>query len=756
MKKYLVLLIGLFACLACEQEPSNGPEATTETLDHRQGTAMMVDSINAIKARINFRQHPYESSLKLAILEPEVQQANQQGGLNLQLLFEYFQTLLRAGQTDKAIKGIEQLIRTYPAQAEITEQTRVLHETWAIAYLRLAEQTNCSQNHNEESCLFPIQGKGIHLDQNPSRRAILLYEKLLAVFPDDLNSRWLLNLAYMTVDGYPGQVPAQWLISPDKFRSEAQLASFPNIAMHLGIDVNDLAGGSIVDDFNNDGLLDIVASSWDLNGSIRLFINNGQGGFTDQTAAAGLSQVTGGLNMIQADYNNDGNLDFYVIRGAWSGFDWMGQLPNSLLQNNGDGTFSDVTIMAGMYAAQPTQSAVWTDYDADGWLDLFVANETHANQERHPCQFFRNNGDGTFTDVAPSMSMNFSIYAKGVIAGDINNDNLPDLYLSILNGPNRLLINNGGTSATDWSFADISQQANVQKPFGSFPTWFFDYDNDGDEDIFVASYDEYALKQQAAEVAADYLGAPIQSEYPRLYRNDGEGRFTDVTVERKLDRVLSTMGCNFGDLDNDGYNDFYLGTGAPDFRSVVPNRMFKNNGGQAFLDVTTAGNFGHVQKGHGVSFADLDNDGDQDVHAVMGGAVSGDVFQNAFYENPGNDNHWVTLRLVGNKSNRSAIGARIKLRVQHEGGGEHFVYHTVNSGGSFGANSLQAEVGLGASVADLQLSVDWPDGAVGFVDYGSIPFDQVLELKEGAEALQPVQLPRIEFPHSGGDHQHHH
>ena len=127
------------------------------------------------------------------------------------------------------------------------------------------------------------------------------------------------------------------------------------------------------------------------------------------------------------------------------------------------------------------------------------------------------------------------------------------------------------------------------------------------------------------------------------------------------------MGANFGDLDNDGWLDFYLGTGYPDYEGLIPNVMYRNRGGTGFADVTTAGGFGHLQKGHGVSFADLDNDGDQDVFEQMGGAYPGDGFADVLFENPGFGNHWIAVKLVGARSNRSAIGARIRVEIVERG-----------------------------------------------------------------------------------------
>jgi len=543
----------------------------------------------------------------------------------------------------------------------------------------------------------------------------------------------------MTLGMYPDQVPKAWLIDPKVFASDHDIGQFQNVAPGLGLDVDDLAGGAIVEDFDGDGYLDVMCSSMHWKGQLRYFRNQRDGTFSERTREAGLTGEVDGLNIMQTDYNNDGHPDVLVLRGGW--LKRLGRRPNSLLRNNGDGTFADVTEEAGLLSFHPTQTAAWFDYDNDGWLDLFIGNESTAN-EPHPCELFRNNRDGTFTECATNAGLAIIGFVKGVASADFNNDGRPDLYLSRLGQPNILLRNDGpaGThSPTQWRFTDVTAAAGVAEPLHSFPTWFFDDDNDGWADLFVSGY----MMTDVKAIAADYLGLPSDGARAKLYRNNRDGTFRDVTVEAKLNKVLLTMGSNFGDLDNDGWLDLYLGTGEPDLSALVPNRMFRNAGGKFFQDITTSGGFGHLQKGHGVAFADIDHDGDQDVYETIGGAYAGDHYRNALFENPGHGNHWITLKLEGVKSNRAGVGARIKVVVK-TAAGERAIYKTVSTGGSFGASPLRQEIGLGDAQSITAIEILWPVTGKTQV-LKNLEMDRFYKVSEDAAAAEPWPLKRCKF-----------
>jgi len=604
----------------------------------------------------------------------------------------------------------------------------------AVAYLRLGETENCCLRHHAESCLFPIRGGGLHTKQEGSRKAI---EYLLALLEHAsptsdryLEAIWLLNIAYMTVDAYPGQVPRPYLIAPSRFESEISFPRFTNVALKLNLPTFNMAGGVIIDDFDNDHDLDIFTSTWDPDEQLQFFQNNGDGSFTDQSHVTGLAGICGGLNIVSADYNNDGFLDLYVLRGAW--MKKQGRQPNSLVRNNGDGTFTDVTFDVGLGDHHyPTQTAAWADFDNDGDLDLYVGNEASEALEA-PCQLFRNNGDGTFTDIATQAGVENNRFAKGVVWADYSGDNYPDLYVSNY-GENRLYRNNG-----DGTFVDVAPQLGVTGPSQSFPVWFWDFNNDGALDIFVASY-----TGTVRNVAAYHLGLATNHEWAALYKADGHGGFQNIAEQAGLTYPMLPMGCNFGDLNNDGYLDFYLGTGDVAYKNLVPNVMYVNQQGRRFADVTFAGGFGHLQKGHGVALADLDNDGDQDIYEQMGGFFPGDRYTDALYENPGFGNHWIKVKLVGITSNRSAIGARVHVQVK-DNGQTRSIYRHVTSGGSFGANPLRLSVGIGQASRIDRLDVYWP--MTGKTQcFRDVAIDQMIQIIEGQSRYTQLKLKRVKL-----------
>ncbi len=577
--------------------------------------------------------------------------------------------LLRLGNEVEGIDYLERALQLTRLQESTVPVEVVNHSLFrlGVAYMRHGETQNCCLRHTAESCILPLREGGIHTQQEPSQQAISYFKGVLQNTPKHeslhLAAQWLINIAYMTIGGYPEQVPKSYLIPPKAFESEEVIPRFTNIAPRLGLDTFDLSGGAIVDDFDNDNYLDIVTSTWDTSGQMRFFRNNQDGTFTDLTREAGLMGLYGGLNMLQADCDNDGDTDFLVLRGAW--IEDEGQHPNSLLRNNGDAAFTDVTFDAGLGEEHyPCGTASWGDYDNDGDLDLYIGNES-SKALRAPCQLFRNNGDSTFTDVAAKAGVQNYRFSKSAIWGDYDGDRWPDLYVSNYKGGNRLYRNNG-----DGTFTNVARKLNVDLPEVSFPAWFWD-------------------------------------------------------------------------LDNDGYLDFYLGTGYPDYENIMPNVMYRNQGGRRFADVSFAGGFSHLQKGHGVAFADLDNDGDQDIFEQMGGALPGDAYKNVLYENPGFGNHWIAIRLIGVRSNRSAIGVRIHAEVI-ENGSPRSIYKYVNSGGTFGGNPLRQTIGLGDASKIERLEIFWPTTNL-TQTFRDVPSNQIIQIVEGEEQYTTFTLKKLKL-----------
>ena len=737
--KAAVLLIALYVgaqaqmvapAIGTVSAPAKG--ADTEPIYQSAGTKRMADRLRTAFAAMDWKVDPSKPAERVKYYS-EMLSGKQLSLVDDTTVREQLaREMLYAGDAESAIRQLEE-VRHRWERAHVTMPAagvKDLGQWLAIAYMRLGEQENCAGMHGRGACLFPLRGTAVHQMPRGAQGAVRELTALLEVTPTDAQSQWLLNVAYMQLGRYPAEVPKRWLIPESRFASEGKLPEFAEVAASEGLDVMGHAGGVIVEDFDGDGRLDVMVTSSGPLDQMRLFHNNGDGAFRDVTRRSGLWGEVGGLNLVLTDYNNDGKPDVLVMRGGWWGK--SGAYPMSLLRNNGDGTFDDVTEEAGLLHSGPTNTAAWADFDGDGWLDVAVGYES-KDGDRHESMLYRNNRNGTFTAVDGLGDLGF---VKGVAWGDYNRDGRPDLYVSVMYGKNKLLRNDGPRDAKDplkgWKFTDVTEAAGVGKQSSSFATWFFDYDNDGWPDIFVAGYSLEA----SADVGAFEMGLPVRAETPKLYRNMHDGTFRDVSGEVRLDRVILTMGANFGDLDNDGWLDVYMGTGDSTYQALLPNRMFRNDSGVRFQDVTTAGDFGHLQKGHGVAFADLHRSGFEDVFEEMGGAQPGDSYQSALYKNPGNKNHWVTLKLEGVKSNRAAFGARIDVAVK-DGSGVRHIFRTVGFGSSFGGNPLEQHVGIGAATSVSEVTVSWP--ATGIVDrVKNVVADRRYTLREGDGKLLPM------------------
>jgi tetratricopeptide (TPR) repeat protein len=475
------------------------------------------------------------------------------------------------------------------------------------------------------------------------------------------------------------------------------LLAFEDIAPQLGIHHLNGNGTAAWGDIDGDGDLDLIVSG---SGTfIRVYRNDGDS-FTDVTAGVGLASVPSGYSLNLVDYDNDGWLDLFISMNGWNG-----PYPDMLFHNE-HGKFANVSKKSGADDPGSGFVSLWADLDNDGWLDLVVANG--VLKDGSVPQIYRNNRDGTFTNATKTAGLDEPAQygAIGIALGDYDKDGRVDIFINGLGAaPNRLYHNDGNLH-----FTEVARKAGVtQPPHNGFVCFFVDYNDDGWPDILTTSLAPWEATVEALKKG--YAPANARSLHPdnnRLFRNNRDGTFTDVTFDARLYYPMGTMGAGVADIDNDGYVDFYFGTGDPQISRLEPNRFFHNNGSGTFSDLTNYVGFARPgNKGHGVAFVDIDNDGDLDIFAQLGGHYPGDHTYNAFYRNlKGNQNNWLEVDLLGVKSNRFAVGAQLTVKA-----GDLLVYREVKGSEGFGATSpYRQHFGLGKKTKIDSLEVRWPSG----------------------------------------------
>jgi hypothetical protein len=594
-----------------------------------------------------------------------------------------------------------------------------------LTHLRIALKDNCIYCPTSDSSILPISEAGVLQKRDNAAVAAEFFRRAVGIQPDDLKSKWLMNVAAMLAGTFPDHVPQAHRLPDNAFRASSECPRFTDVAFAAAVRSVGCAGSVIADDFDGDGLIDLLIGNSDPSASLLYFRNTGLGTFAEDAKARGLAGFLGGNNLVQADYDNDGRVDVLVLRGA--GLGEAGRQPVSLLKN-GPQEFSDVTYDVGLGETEsPTTAGAWADFDNDGDLDLYLTRETGPNS------LFRNDGVAGFVDVAAGAGVTNDRTSVSASWGDYNADRFSDLYVANAEGGNRLYRNDG-----QGRFVDVAQELGLVGPSHGAIAWFWDVNNDGRLDVFAPSNDV-----GIEHTSAYYFGLPRTDEPDHLYLQREDGRFENVAEAFGLRAESQPRGGNFGDVDNDGFPDLYLATAAPGFESLMPNLMYRNRGGAGFDNVTFSGGFGHLQKGNGVAFADFDNDGDQDVFLQVGGLDAGDAFGSALFANPGFGNHWLRVRLVGEKSNRSAIGARIRADII-ENEAKRSIYRWVNSGGSFGANPLAQQLGLGSAAKIDRLEVYWPTSDT-TQHFENVPVDSQVEIHEGRADLKTIELKPFSF-----------
>lgn len=521
------------------------------------------------------------------------------------------------------------------------------------------------------------------------KSAVQAYKTAIDVLPIGSPLRpvrlWNLRLAYTALHKrYPGDLDTNYIFDV-QLTGNTETLEFTDVAHRMGVDKIDRGRGGSWADLNGDGYLDLFSVG--IHSPHGVYLREADY-FVEIEHRSSLDDLIGGWATAIADYDNDGNLDVYVTRDAWEG-----PKKNSLYSNDGNAHFTDLADDFGVADKDDSFTAAWGDINSDGWLDLYVANGVTGSGA--PNKLFVNQDGKNFNERGNDWRVDDTGTSLGIALGDYDLDGDLDVYVSNVSGANKLYKNNGS------SFSDITHIAGVEKPLnGSYIPLFFDSDSDGDLDLFVSAMSYYEDVVESIKSSEPTFRNPAH-----LYRNNGKDRFTERAVEAGLGRSYGAMGAGAGDLDNDGLADLYLANGGPLMARFEPNALFLKRE-DAYIEIGQQAGVANLGKGHGVAFADINEDGNLDIYLGSGGHYPGDVWPNSLYLNSGTQFNSISINLMGSENNQFSIGANVTVHS-----GQYSRIQRLDAGSGFGStNSYLLHYGLGVHDRIDSVFVSWPSG----------------------------------------------
>jgi len=546
--------------------------------------------------------------------------------------------------------------------------------------------------------------------------------------PEDIRYRWMLR-ALTLHSGQPEKT------IPQSFRLNVPPAApatfqFGDVTTNSGTGRLALGRGAAWGDFDNDGSDDILVGAE--RAPFRLLRNCKDGTFEDVARNMGLVDPEGlGCYAAQfVDYDNDGFQDIFLTSNGWGG---GGRL--FLFHNDRGKRFRDVTNAAGLAEPVNAFGSSWADYDNDGLVDLAVAAGIVDPAAGDRIRLYHNEGNGKFREVGEQAGLTQKARWISICWGDYDGDGRQDLLAtSYDSGP--FLFRNLGHGR----FEDVSQRAGTRNSQHAYTCEFLDFDNDGKLDIFVSTYPEGDYKTMVASKISHGVGD--HSQHQLLFRNNGDGTFRNVTEEAGITGWYGAMSSQTGDLDNDGFDEILLGTGNPALDWCEPKVILHNNGKGQFADVAESSRLVHFGMLHGMALSDYDDTGNLSLFGSFGGFYWGSRETSRLYRNLGSGNMSLEIHLVGTRSNRDAIGAKIAALA-----GQRTIYKWVTGGSGFGSgNSRCVHLGLGQEKQVKHLQIEWPSGqrqSFQFIEAG-----QRIEVTEGQNHWRTL----VKFPTMLGRH----